>query len=87
MRWRAPAWFLLLVVHNVFHRRWFATLGGGPRARRGRFNIALTFVLLAGMLGLLGTSLVISETLFAGLRLDDDFTARQIIHAGLPTGC
>ncbi|HBO7581055.1 hypothetical protein [Pseudomonas aeruginosa] len=27
--------FLLLVVHNVFHRRWFATLGGGPRARRG----------------------------------------------------
>lgn len=74
--------FLLLVVHNVFHRRWFATLGGGPRARRGRFNIALTFVLLAGMLGLLGTSLVISETLFAGLRLDDDFTARQI-HAGV----
>ena len=34
------------------------------------------------MLGLLGTSLAISETLFAGLRLDDDFTARQI-HAGV----
>lgn len=74
--------FLLLVVHNIFHRRWFANLSKGPRERRGTFNIALTFVLLVGMLALLGTSLVISETLFAGLRLDDDFTARQI-HAGI----
>ncbi|WP_343231043.1 DUF4405 domain-containing protein [Variovorax sp. WS11] len=74
--------FLLLVVHNVFHRRWFAGLSKGPRERRGKFNISLTFVLLAGMLALLGTSLVISETLLAGLRLDNDFTARQI-HAGI----
>lgn len=74
--------FLLLVVHNIFHRRWFSALAKGPRERRGAFNIALTFVLLVGMLALLGTSLVISETLFTGLRLDDDFTARQI-HAGI----
>lgn len=74
--------FMLLVVHGVFHRRWFAALPKGPRERRGKFNIAVTFGLLAGMLALLGTSLVISETLFAGLRLDDDFTARQI-HAGI----
>lgn len=74
--------FLLLVVHNVFHRRWFAALSKRPRERRGRFNIALTFVLLAGMLALLGTSLMISETLFADLRVDDNFTARQI-HAGI----
>lgn len=74
--------FLLLVVHNVFHRRWFASLSNGSIERRGGFNVALTFVLLAGMLALLGTSLVISETLFAGLRLDDDFTARQV-HAGI----
>ena len=74
--------FVLLVVHNIFHRRWFAALAKGPRQRRGRFNIALTLVLLAGMLALLGTSLVISETLFAALRLADDFTARQI-HAGI----
>lgn len=74
--------FMLLVVHGVFHRRWFAARPKGPRERRGKFNIAVTFGLLAGMLALLGTSLVISETLFAGLRLDDDFTARQI-HAGI----
>lgn len=74
--------FMLLAVHNLFHRRWFAGLSKGTRERRGRFNVALTFVLLAGMLALLGTSLVISETLFSSLRLDDDFTARQI-HASL----
>lgn len=75
--------FLLLAVHNVFHRRWFATLPKrGQRERRGKFNIALTFMLLAGMLVLLGTSLLISETLFAELRLDDDLTAR-LIHAGV----
>jgi hypothetical protein len=74
--------FLLIAVHNVFHRRWFAALPKGPRERRGMFNFALTFVLLSGMLALLGTSLVISETLFAGLRLADDFMVRQI-HAGI----
>jgi hypothetical protein len=81
--WAGISVFLLLVVHNMFHRRWFAALPKqGQGERRGKFNIALTFVLLAGMLALLGTSLVISETLFANLRLDDDFTARQI-HAGI----
>lgn len=80
--WAGIGMFVLLVVHNVFHRRWFAALAKGPRERRGTFNMALTCVLLVGMLALLGTSLVISETLFADLRLDDDFTARQI-HAGI----
>lgn len=81
--WAGIGMFVLLIVHNVFHRHWFAGVAkGGPRARRGRFNIMLTLVLLTGMLALLGTSMVISETLFASLRLDDDFTARQI-HAGI----
>lgn len=74
--------FLLIVVHNVFHRRWFTAPATGPRERRGGFNTALTYVLLAGMLALLSTSLVISETLFADLRLDDDFMVRRI-HVGI----
>lgn len=74
--------FMLLVVHNLFHRRWYSTLSTSGRARRGGFNLALTGVLLAGMLALLASSLVISETLFAGWRMDDDFTARQV-HAGI----
>ena len=74
--------FLLVVVHNVFHRRWFAALAKGPRASLGKFNIAVTLVLMATMLTLLVSSLVISETLFADLRLADDFTVRQF-HASI----
>ena len=80
--WAGAAIFLLLVVHNLFHRRWFAGLAKGQGARRGPFNTALTMVLLVGMLALLASSLLISETLFTGLRLNDDFIARQI-HAGI----
>lgn len=75
------AMFMLLVAHGVFHHRWFANLAKAPPARRGKFNIALTLLLLAGMLVLLATSLVISETVFAEWRWDDDSTARQI-HIG-----
>lgn len=77
------AMFILLVVHGAFHRRWFVTLvKKRPNVQRSKFNIALTFVLLIGMFALLATSLVISETLFADFRLDNDFTARQI-HVGI----
>lgn len=81
--WAGIVMFALLIVHNVFHRHWFAGVAKGrSRARRSGFNTALTLLLLVGMLALLGTSMVISETLFASLRLDDDFTARQV-HAGI----
>jgi hypothetical protein len=76
------AMFMLLVAHGAFHRRWFVALAKAPRARRGKFNIALTLLLLAGMLVLLATSLVISETVLAKLRWDDDFTVRRL-HAGV----
>lgn len=76
------AMFALLVVHVAFHRRWFTTLVKAPRARRDKFNIGLTLLLLVGMLVLLSTSLVISETVFLDLRWDDDFTARKI-HVGI----
>jgi hypothetical protein len=75
------AMFALLAAHGVFQRRWFATLATAPRVRRGKFNTALTLLLLAGMLVLLATSLVISETVFAALRWDEDFTLRRL-HAG-----
>ena len=80
--WAGAGVFLLLVVHNLFHRRWYAGAARKPQVRRGTFNTALTWLLLAGMLALLATSLVISETLLGSLRLGDDFTVRQI-HAGI----
>lgn len=78
--------FLLLVVHNVFHRRWFATLANGPREKRGRFNIALTFVLLVGMLALLVTSPLISEALFPACALARILRCGWFMPAS-PTGC
>lgn len=74
--------FLLVFVHNVFHRRWFAALVKGPRAAPGKFNLAVTLALMTTMLTLLVSSLVISETLFADFRLADDFSARQF-HASM----
>ncbi|MEJ2800854.1 DUF4405 domain-containing protein [Comamonadaceae bacterium PP-2] len=74
--------FLLLCMHNLFHLKWFSTLGAKLRDRRSVFNGVLTLVLLTGMLALLGSSLLISETLFPSLRLADDFDAR-LVHAGV----
>ena len=54
------AMFVLLIVHNVFNRRWYGTV---PRTRpepRSLFNVAITFLLMIGMLVLLATSMLIS---------------------------
>ena len=80
--WVGMSFFTLLVVHNLFHRRWYAGLPRRTRQGRGIVNSALTLLLLAGMLALCVTSLLISETLFPALRLANDFTARQV-HAGV----
>jgi hypothetical protein len=80
--WAGISLFILLLVHNMFHRRWYAGLSRRTRQGRGIFNTALTLVLLAGMLALCATSLLISETLFPAIRMADDFAARQV-HAGV----
>ena len=73
--------FALLLMHGAFHRRWFVASTKAPRARRSTFNTVLTWLLLAGMLALLCSSLVISETVFQPWRWNDDFMVRRI-HAG-----
>ena len=65
MKLAGTAMFVLLVVHNVFNRRWYGTVAR-TREPRGLINVGLTFLLLAGMLALLVTSVLISNTL-AGL--------------------
>jgi len=77
------AMFVLLIVHNVFNRRWYGTV---PRTRpepRPLFNVAVTFLLMTGMLALLVTSVLISNTLSGLIPAYGGFTARQIhIFAG-----
>lgn len=72
------AMFLLLVVHNVFNRRWYGTIPKSRREARGRFNILVTYMLLAVMLVLLVTSVLISNTLSGVMSAYGGFTVRQI---------
>ena len=71
------AMFVLLVVHNVFNRRWYGTVAR-TREPRGLVNVGLTFLLLAGMLALLVTSVLISNILAGFLPSWGGFTVRQI---------
>jgi hypothetical protein len=72
------AMFLLLIVHNVFNRRWYGTIPKARREPRGMFNIAVTFLLMLAMLALLITSVLISNALSGIMSPYGGFTVRQI---------
>jgi hypothetical protein len=72
------AMFLLVIVHNVFNRRWYGTISRGRREARGQINIVITALLLVAMLALLVTSVLISNTLSGIMSPYGSFTARQI---------
>ena len=72
------AMFLLLIVHNIFNRRWYGTITKGRREARSLTTKAINLSLLLAMLILLATSLVISQTVFSFLSLTSTFTIRQI---------
>lgn len=70
--------FLLVIVHNVFNRRWYGRISKEKRHGRGLFNIGITLVLLVAMLALLVTSVLISNTLAGFMSAYGGFTVRQI---------
>jgi hypothetical protein len=70
--------FLLVILHNVFSRRWWGRLPKARREARGLFNTAVTLLLLGSMLALLVTSVLISHTLSDVLSAFGGFTVRQI---------
>lgn len=70
--------FVLLVIHNIFNRRWYAVIIKPLRDRRSRIDRVLTLCLLAVVVALLVTSLLISKTLFSFLPMHGGFNARQI---------
>lgn len=70
--------FVLVIAHNLMHRRWYAAIPRTGRHARARLNLVVTLLLLAAMLTLLFTSVLISNTLFAFLSLEGSFTARQV---------
>ena len=70
--------FLLVIMHNVFNRRWYGRIPKEKRHGRGLFNIGITLVLLVAMLALLVTSVLISNTLSGFMSAYGGFTVRQI---------
>lgn len=70
--------FVLLISHNIFNRRWYGVVTKGWREPRSIFSKTITLSLLMTMVGLLITSIIISQTVFDFLSLRSSFTARQI---------
>lgn len=70
--------FALLAAHNIFNRRWYGRPSSAGPAPSQRFNVVLTFVLLAIMLALLVTSVMISQAIPAVMPFQGSFSARQI---------
>jgi len=70
--------FALLISHNVFNRRWYGVLTRGWREPRIMFSRTITLCLLLTMVGLLVTSIVISQTVFDFLHVRSSFTVRQL---------
>lgn len=71
------AMFLLLAGHNIINRRWYRTLAVGLRDVRGAFTKAVHLALLLAVVGLLATSVKISQTVFDFLPLTSTFSARR----------
>lgn len=69
---------VLLVVHNVFNRRWYMRMVRSPLDARSVINRAVVLCLATVMLTLLVTSVMVSNTLFATLALDNSFRAKQL---------
>ncbi len=72
------AMFLLVIIHNVFNRRWYATVSVMRRQARGWINAVFTLALLIAMLTLLVTSVLISHALSGVMSPYSGFTVRQI---------
>lgn len=72
------ALFALVIIHNVFNRRWFKTIGKRQRDPLRLFNLATIVCLATGMTIMLATSLLISRDLFSFASLKGAFAVREI---------
>lgn len=70
--------FALLIGHNIFNRRWYGTIARKRSEARSHITRAINLSLLGVMLGLLATSVIISQTVFSALPLTSTFTMRQL---------
>lgn len=72
------ALFLLVIIHNLFNRRWYRTIPNARREPRSLFNTFVTFILIVVMLVLMVTSILISNALSSVMSAYGGFTVMQI---------
>ncbi|ENN88422.1 hypothetical protein RHSP_75547 [Rhizobium freirei PRF 81] len=72
------ALFTLVIVHNVFNRRWYAKVSTSPKDGPKLLNIATIACLAAAMTIMLVSSALISRDLFPFLSLDGAFAVREV---------
>ena len=72
------ALFTLVMIHNVFNRRWYGTASKGKRDAARIFNILTVICLAIAMLIMLVTSLLISRDVFYFMSLNAAFAIREI---------
>lgn len=70
--------FMLLIAHNVFNRRWYAAIPRSAAKARSLVITILNLSLLTAMAILLVTSLLISQTVFDLLPSTPGVAARQL---------
>ncbi|MFK0161208.1 DUF4405 domain-containing protein [Rhizobium sp. NPDC090279] len=70
--------FLLIAIHNVFNRHWWAAFSQTPRQTKAVTYIILNMVLIAAVVTLFVTSVMISRLVFDFLPINGGFTAKQI---------
>lgn len=71
------AMFVLVIAHNVFNRLWWGHVKKTREPHRW-LDLVLVCALLGGMLTLMTSSVLISQTIFGFLQPGGGFTARQI---------
>lgn len=69
---------LLFIGHNVMNWRWYTTIPQRWRSNRGKFDVFLTTLFLLALGILVGSSLMISRSLYAFLGMDGSLALRQV---------
>lgn len=72
------ALFALVLVHNVFNRRWYGSVSKGRRDATRVFTIITIAGLVPAMIVMLVTSVLISRDIFSFLAFDGGFAVREI---------
>ena len=70
--------FLFVIIHNMFHVRWFRSIRKMKRGPKEFINIFITFLMSALVLVLFVTSTLISKILYGLIGINGGFTLRQI---------